>query len=363
MTTPTKQEKVVEEQYEADVKQAMRAFLQRAEVRLSTMHRIAGVFLNGAGLLLLLPILFRDAIEQIAGFFLTNSISNSILSIFLFAFASVPFFISLVVPVYALYLLIKDLVYFYFVSSSPGFPTTFFNPRFSLAGIALSKDEVPESITKEIFRLQYTSDLRNFILPLNQNIAAYFDELARDNDDIIPRTRTMSELKKMGILDNLSDENKRDIKRFNAALGLAGFLDRTLIEEVARLEASLVRHAISLRRLVLRYIKALLALVWTTIVAFMAITTINVLAAKLVSPIIISLFLSVIYGVWSFLMPKLIRLPINWLFESNPHLKPVKDIELVKFERSVQTFCLIGTTACVLIFVATILVAANIIKI
>lgn len=31
----------------------LRAYLQRAEVRLSTMHRIAGAFLGGAGLLTL----------------------------------------------------------------------------------------------------------------------------------------------------------------------------------------------------------------------------------------------------------------------------------------------------------------------
>src|SRR5690349_11344215 len=42
----------------------LRAFLQRGEVRLSTMHRIAGVFLNGAGLLFLIPILVKDAFIQ-----------------------------------------------------------------------------------------------------------------------------------------------------------------------------------------------------------------------------------------------------------------------------------------------------------
>ncbi len=38
---------------------AMRAYLQRAEVRLSTMHRVAGVLLNGAGLLFLFPVLLK----------------------------------------------------------------------------------------------------------------------------------------------------------------------------------------------------------------------------------------------------------------------------------------------------------------
>lgn len=38
-----------------DEKHAMRAFLQRGETRLSTYQRVAGVFLNGRGLLVLLP--------------------------------------------------------------------------------------------------------------------------------------------------------------------------------------------------------------------------------------------------------------------------------------------------------------------
>ncbi len=49
----------------ANEKIAMRAYLQRCEVRLSTMQRIAGVFLNGAGLLVLLPVFFKDAITNV----------------------------------------------------------------------------------------------------------------------------------------------------------------------------------------------------------------------------------------------------------------------------------------------------------
>jgi hypothetical protein len=43
----------------------LRTYLQRAEVRLSTMHRIAGAFLGGAGLLLLLPAFLREALVQV----------------------------------------------------------------------------------------------------------------------------------------------------------------------------------------------------------------------------------------------------------------------------------------------------------
>jgi len=46
-----------------DERQALRAFLQRGETRLSTYQRVAGVFLNGAGLLVLLPGLARESIS------------------------------------------------------------------------------------------------------------------------------------------------------------------------------------------------------------------------------------------------------------------------------------------------------------
>ena len=39
--------------YTADERAAMRAFLQRCEVRLSTMHRVATALLSGAGILVL----------------------------------------------------------------------------------------------------------------------------------------------------------------------------------------------------------------------------------------------------------------------------------------------------------------------
>lgn len=45
---------------------ALRAYLQRGEVRLSTMHRVAGAFLSGAGLLLLLPVFAQDALNDLA---------------------------------------------------------------------------------------------------------------------------------------------------------------------------------------------------------------------------------------------------------------------------------------------------------
>src|SRR2546421_12600595 len=45
--------------------QEQRAYLQRGETRLSTLHRVAGAFLGGAGLLTLLPVLFRETFSTL----------------------------------------------------------------------------------------------------------------------------------------------------------------------------------------------------------------------------------------------------------------------------------------------------------
>ncbi len=42
-------------------REGLRAFIQRAETRLGTMHRVGGGFISGAGLLILMPFIFRDS--------------------------------------------------------------------------------------------------------------------------------------------------------------------------------------------------------------------------------------------------------------------------------------------------------------
>ena len=43
---------------------AMRAYLQRSEVRLSTVHRIGQALLGGSALILLLPLFLRDVVPR-----------------------------------------------------------------------------------------------------------------------------------------------------------------------------------------------------------------------------------------------------------------------------------------------------------
>ncbi len=48
-----------------DSRAAMRAFLQRSEVRLSTVHRVGQALLGGSALVLLLPLFLRDGFPKL----------------------------------------------------------------------------------------------------------------------------------------------------------------------------------------------------------------------------------------------------------------------------------------------------------
>lgn len=162
--TPQGDEEAVSDQ-QNDERQAIRAYLQRAEVRLSTMHRIAGAFLGGAGLLFLLPVFFRDYPRELAHAFSTALLPGAghwlaALSMLLLLLG------SLALPVYSLYLLMKDIVLFYFVGHSPGFSDEHFYPRFALTAIAFSPDESPR-IKHDILEQERSADLMIFAVPFS----------------------------------------------------------------------------------------------------------------------------------------------------------------------------------------------------
>src|SRR5688572_18237732 len=58
--------------YTTDERNAMRAYLARTEVRNSTLHRIAIGFVSGAGLMILIPVFFKEIIDGIILVLLRN---------------------------------------------------------------------------------------------------------------------------------------------------------------------------------------------------------------------------------------------------------------------------------------------------
>ncbi|MBA3871171.1 MAG: hypothetical protein H0X30_18670 [Anaerolineae bacterium] len=349
---------------------AMRAYLARCEVRLSTIHRVAVGFLSGAGLLFLLPVFLKDGVLSVIRSILDYSptfasgsgIGHTIATLVIYICLFYPFILSLSLPAVALLLLLKDIVRFYFVGHPPGFPNELFNPRFILTGIAFSPDE-SEEVKARVLRYQYGTDMINFVISHADAQSSYYhDVIDKPDRMIVPNTRNLPKLIKMGVveipsgkpLDELEDTDVvrvhgtysngdeeetllqtpyvdrtlKEIDGFNAALGLAGFIERSLYEEVAKTEVSLVRHALKLRRLVLRYIQALLILIWTSVITFLMLPFLQDGKGRFSLLVIFA----IAYFIWAILAPYIVQLPLYWLVSSSK--KEVRRKGVSSFQKS-----------------------------
>jgi hypothetical protein len=305
-----------------DEKAAMRAYLQRTEVRLSTMHRVAGAFLSGAGLLFLVPVFLRDAFIRLFTVVSTHIYANQ----FQFVVLLLMLTITLGLPLWALYLLIRDIVLFYFTAYHAGLKENFFHPRFILSGITFSEDESPR-VKKLIIKSQETEAMRRFVVPQDRKDRDYYSNILKSTDNqIIPATRRGFEYS--------DDEDKRDIEFYYTAFGLTGAIDRPLIGEVAKMEMSLVRHALHLRHLVLRYAKALVMFLLTTILLTITAELISMPFVR-DNTILAQNFLALAFLGWAIFMPIVVTRPINWIYRSaDPSLERIRgDRQLIFFER------------------------------
>lgn len=326
----------------------MRAYLQRCEVRLSTIHRIALAFIGGAGLLLLIPVFFKDVIDNIILILLQQSVNQFpeygltgiVLSMVLFLALGYPLMLSLVIPMYAVYLLLKDIIHFYFTIYMPGFSGGLLNPTFALSGLLFWSDE-GESIKHETMRYQYQRSHMNFMIPFSEGKREhYFDTIIKEtNGAIVPCTRQLDNLKAAGVIS--PDVQDKDVLRFNTALGLARSLDRTLVEDVAQTEMSMVRHIIYLRRLVMRYVKTLMMFIWTNLVSFLMLPFLH---DPNFPPLLV---LALGYLVWSLAVLPIMQMPLNWIYRhrrNDPHIRHV-DPQLVVLEVRVEKFCYLAIAA------------------
>ncbi|UQR61625.1 hypothetical protein LRP30_33105 [Bradyrhizobium sp. C-145] len=141
----------------------------------------------------------------------------------------------------------------------------------------------------------------------------------------------------------------QDFNELRMAFGLAGAYDRSLVEEVAKSELSLIRHNLLLRRLVMRYMKALLSLIWTAIVSFALVALLRnkLLIPETGSPENTLLVVTLSFFLWATLTPAIIRSPVRWTYSEYDQntSDSTRDPHLVHFERGVTVVCII---ACVL---------------
>ena len=229
-----------------DERAAIRSFLQRSEVRLSTLHRTVTALLSGAGVLVLLPALGRDSVVNVLRSLFSGA--DSPLHLTLAGMVVVALLLALLV----LWLLFYEITRFYFhanhVESDRG---TTFTPRFTLTSLHIPADELSPgaAATLEAHR-------RN---PGNIELLVPSNDRARRSIDA-----------QVAAYPGLQVEfPPTDSSRAGALLRLAAVKDRTLLDEVAKVEYGMARHVLRVQVIVLRYIKALFVVIVTSIEVYL----------------------------------------------------------------------------------------------
>lgn len=242
---------------------AMRAFLQRSEVRLSTIHRVGQALLGGSALVLLLPLFIRDGFPKMTTLLVSTYDAGQ--HWIVIAGIGIAAMLSVVLPVVAIYLLVGDLLGFYFTSNTFGAPgaghhapdRTVFNPRFVVPGLGFNNDELNERTRLLLDEGREDEWTRALLVPRSLDDAGW-----RDRFD----TRTFEIWGTAAPAGVTGDDD-----RLRQMFRLAGLnRDRTLAHDVARTEALLAKHVLSIRIVVLRYTKALLLLIATTVATLAA---------------------------------------------------------------------------------------------
>ena len=219
---------------------AIRAFLQRSEVRLSTLHRTAVALLSGAGLLVILPVVARDAVSGVLRALIAPG--PEVASLLLVATVLA----VLAVPVTAVWYLFGDLTRFFFhahhlTTGQDERLTPRFTPRFTLTSLRLPSDELSATAAGRLDEIRHDARIVELLVPTNPT--------ARDRID-----------HQLHVYGNPGDQSLAGDARRAAGLSeLAAARSRPLLEEVAKVELGMARHVLKLRVLVLRYVKALLA--------------------------------------------------------------------------------------------------------
>jgi hypothetical protein len=311
---------------------ALRAYLQRAETRLSTLHRIAGVFLNGAGLLVLFPILLRDVLPSLIG-----ALSNWGDDVSFYAPLTTAVAVAFLLPIWALYLLIRDLVRFYFTGYHFGVDTRSPHPRFVLTGIEFSNDEGAVAADAVARYRNHHTDLLNLAVPPGQRSRRKLDELIHtEGMESLIDSSAYADLKG----DLGTDRRPSELGYLYTAFGLTGTRNRSLIEETAKVEISLVKHTLSLRTLVLRYAKALILLILNSLVYLVALGVLNNWGGSSAETGERLVYFAVVIGCGAAMTGFAVRLPLLWITSTSGVVDPDpgrvgRESDLTQFERTV----------------------------
>jgi hypothetical protein len=236
---------VAGEQAPAEDRAAMRAFLQRSEVRLSTLHRIATALLSGAGILVLLPAVERDSVVSVLRALLDAELTARRSLLVLCVAASV------VLTIAVIWFLLVELTRFYFHANHVEHDgLSVFTPRFTLTGLRLPDDELGPGAAASLAASRTASHNVGLLVPSNDRSRARIDRQVTAYPGLA--------------VDPVCDDRSRS----DALFELAASRSRALTDEVAKVEFGMVRHMLRIQVIVLRYVKALLVVLTTVLAAF-----------------------------------------------------------------------------------------------
>ncbi len=305
----------------AEDRAAIRAFLQRCDVRLSTIHRVATALLSGAGLLVLLPAVERDSVVVVLRALLSGHPDAAHL-LLVGAVAA-----TLAVPFTALWLVVRDLTQFYFHANHiRRGDAEAFAPRFTLTGLQLPRGELHPEAADALAALRRSPRAVEILVPRND----------------AARRRIDTQIAAYGGLG--VDAAEGDVGRASALFELAASRERSLLEEVTKVEHGMTRHILRMQVIVLRYAKALLALLTT---AFSAFASAAVVADKANLSPGDEVWIASILLAWAPLAIAAVTSPVRWLerqlrSEGATHTAVAADPELTKVERATVRLALAG---------------------
>jgi hypothetical protein len=340
---------------DAESRAAMRAFLQRSEVRLSTIHRVAQALLGGSALVLLLPLFLRDAFPKLTTLIVAcDDAGQSRIAITGIGVAAA---LSVLLPVGAIFLLVGDLLGFYFTSNTFGAlgdegarTRPRFNPRFIVPGLGFNDEELSPRLRTELEagrRDEWTTAL---LVP-------------RTTDDDGWRARFDARMHDVwGV--SMPDGAAGDDARLRQSFRLAGLTrDRTLAADVARTEALLARHVLTIRVVVLRYTKALLLIITTMVATLIAVGLIDDAARTdptggrfdLGFPHRSLFLVSAVYVLWAPVAVRSVTAPLRLIQRHTPGVGEYRDVwrdkRMTQFESATvlaTALGLLGASAAVL---------------
>lgn len=271
----------------ADDRAAMRAYLQRCDVRLSTVHRVATALLSGAGILVLLPAVERDTVLQVVRALLAGPVTWSR------GLLVTAVVLSIMLALVVLWLVIIELTRFYFhanhIVHDDG---EVFAPRFTLTALRFPADDLSADTRADYVRKHGDVDNVRLLVPGN-------DRARRRIDQQIAAYPSL-----------LDDSPDPDVARSHALFELAGARSRSLVEEVIKIEYGMVRHMQRIQVVVLRYVKALMVIVVTALTAFATSAAVNGQARVSVAS---ERWIAGAMLVWAPLALIVVASPVRWL--------------------------------------------------